>query len=70
MAKQQVISEVLRRAIQNSGLSLSGIARAVDIDPGRLSRFMRGERSLTLPAADRLAEHFKLRLTKSGRKTS
>ena len=62
------VSDVLRRAIQDSGLSLSEIARAVDIDPGRISRFTRRERSLTLPAADRLAKYFKLQLTRLGGK--
>lgn len=68
MAQYQDISDVLRRAIQDSGLSLSEIARSVDIDPGRISRFTRRERSLTLPAADRLAKYFKLRLTRLGGK--
>lgn len=46
----------LRSAIERSGLSLNDIAKASGIDSGRLSRFMRGERDLTLSAADRICD--------------
>ncbi len=45
------ISDRLRAAIAESGLSLNQLADKTGVDSGRLSRFMRGERDLTLEAA-------------------
>lgn len=54
----------LRQAIQRSGQSLNQLSTTCGIDRGRLSRFMRGERDLTLHAGGRLCEalgiHFAL----------
>jgi len=44
----------IRRAIRESGLPLNQLATRCGVDRGRLSRFVRGERDLTLAAADRL----------------
>ncbi len=41
----------LRDAIRASGLSLTRLGAAAGVDPGQLSRFMRGERGLTLDSA-------------------
>jgi transcriptional regulator with XRE-family HTH domain len=46
--------ERLRQAVRESGRSLSELGRQAGLDHGRLSRFMRGERDLTLSAAARL----------------
>ena len=46
----------IRRAIETSGLSLNQLGVVSGVDRGRLSRFMRGERDLTLNAAARLCE--------------
>ena len=46
----------IRRAIETSGLSLNQLGVVSGVDRGRLSRFMRGERDLTLTAAARLCE--------------
>ena len=52
----------LREAIQASGRSLWDIGRAADIQPSQLSRFLRGERDLTLGTAARLFEVLDLEL--------
>jgi transcriptional regulator with XRE-family HTH domain len=46
----------LRQAIRGCGKSLNQIGKQAKIDHSRLSRFMRGERDLTLDAAGRLCE--------------
>ena len=47
----------------------AAIARETGVDKGRLSRFIRGQRSLTLPAVDALARYLGLELsTKQRRK--
>jgi transcriptional regulator with XRE-family HTH domain len=52
----------LRDAIRQSGKSLNAISKMCGVGSDRLSRFMRGERDLTLAAAERicLALHLKL----------
>lgn len=56
MSKQTDLSKQLRDAIQASGQSLNQLGHAAEVDAGRLSRFMRGERSLTLEAVSRLCQ--------------
>jgi plasmid maintenance system antidote protein VapI len=56
------ISETLRRAVLDSGLPLLQIAEAAGVERASLSRFVRGERTLRLDMADRLAAHFGLEL--------
>lgn len=51
------LADKLRKAVRDSGESLNEIARATEVDSGRLSRFMRGERDLTFEAAERVALH-------------
>ena len=65
MAKQQTepaLVEGLRGAIQDSGQSLNQLGKQAGVDHGRLSRFVRGERDLTLAAAGRLCHVLGLRL--------
>jgi hypothetical protein len=52
----------LREAVQASGRSLTQLGKACKVDPGQLSRFMRGERLLSLPAAAKVAEFLQLKL--------
>jgi transcriptional regulator with XRE-family HTH domain len=52
----------LRTAIRDSGLSVSEIGRRSKVSQPQLSRFISGERTLTLPAAARLCEALGLRL--------
>ena len=55
--------KMFRSAIKTSGLSLREIAKQTrGIDSAQLSRFMRGERSLSLLTAERLAAVIELKL--------
>jgi plasmid maintenance system antidote protein VapI len=56
------ISEALRRAVAGSELALAALGRATGVDRASLRRFLRGERSLRLDMADRLAAYFGLEL--------
>jgi hypothetical protein len=62
------VSQSLRRAIAESGQTLMEIEAKTGVDPGRLSRFIRGERTLTLTALDALAKHFGLNLVHKGKR--
>jgi transcriptional regulator with XRE-family HTH domain len=48
--------EQLREAIRGSGRSLNQIGKAAGVGPNQLSRFMRGERTLTLPVAEKICD--------------
>ncbi len=54
----------LREVIRNSGQSLNQLARASGIGPDQLSRFLRGERTLTLPAVAKVCDALGLELTR------
>lgn len=56
------ITDVLKAAIERSGLTLYRIGRGAGIPESSLLRFMRGETSVRLDKADRLAAYFGLRL--------
>lgn len=56
----------LREAISASGFSLNKLGQQAGIDQSRLSRFMRGERDLTLAAAARLCNVLGLGLIANG----
>jgi transcriptional regulator with XRE-family HTH domain len=43
--------EQIRQAMRDSGRSLNKLSKESGVNVSRLSRFMRGERTLTLPAA-------------------
>jgi len=63
--KGPTMTEALVEAIkanQAGGESLNALARRVGLEDSALSRFVRGERSLTLTSADRVAEALGLRL--------
>ena len=57
------ISDQLRAAIDASGLSRYRICKELGIDQATMSRFMSGERGLTLKVIDRLCEFLGLTLT-------
>jgi plasmid maintenance system antidote protein VapI len=57
------IAEQLRRAVMGCGLSLNGLAKVTGVHQANLSRFVRGERSLSLPAAAKLCSYLGLALT-------
>ena len=54
--REPAMIDLLRRAIQKSGQSLNQLSKACGVDRSRLSRFLRGERDLTLTAAGRVCE--------------
>ncbi|MDX1632893.1 MAG: helix-turn-helix transcriptional regulator [Thermoanaerobaculia bacterium] len=56
------MTRTLREAIDASGLPLTELQRRTGVDRSQLSRFMRGERSLTLQSVDSLADELGLRL--------
>jgi len=62
------LTKQLREAIQNSGKSLNQLARECGVGPDRLSRFLRGERDLTVDAADRICRALRLRLISEGQR--
>ena len=62
-ARTLTLSEQLRAAIAESGQSLQQLAQESGVDVAALSRFVRGERTLTMTTADRLAAYLKLQVT-------
>ncbi|MBC8379677.1 MAG: helix-turn-helix transcriptional regulator [Planctomycetes bacterium] len=46
--------QTLRDAISSSGMSLMAIAEHAEVDHSQLSRFMRDERTLTFPTAEKI----------------
>lgn len=62
MASKPPISEQLRRAIEQSGMSRYRISRETGINESVLSRFIRGETGLTLETVDTICELLGARL--------
>jgi transcriptional regulator with XRE-family HTH domain len=60
------LAEQLRRAVRDSGLSLNQLAHKAGLDSGRLSRFMRGERDLTLDGSTKLCGVLGLEFCRTG----
>jgi transcriptional regulator with XRE-family HTH domain len=52
----------IREAIQDSGKTLVELSESTHVSPSQLSRFLRGERDLTLTSAARVCEVLGLRL--------
>lgn len=63
----QTLSDQLRDAIRNSGLSILAVAKISGVPESVLNRFMRGERDLRLQTAEKVAAAFRMRLTKPKR---
>jgi len=59
----------LRDSIRASDLSLQELGRRTGVSQGQLSRFVRGERTLTLPAAAKVCEFFGLALCRAGERS-
>ena len=62
MPKKPSLSDQIRKAIDASGKSRYRIAKDLEVSEATLSRFMSGERGLTLKVLDRLAEYVGLTL--------
>ena len=58
------VSEEIRKAIQTAEVSRYRIAQDTGVEESTLSRFLTGERGLSMDAIDRLAEYFGYRLVK------
>ena len=54
--KRNGATAALRQAIAESDLTRNEIARRANIDPGMVSRFVRGERGATLWTASKIAD--------------
>lgn len=61
-ANRAKVSEQLREAIRESGLSMLEVGRQAELDKATLSRFLSGERGLRLESVDTLCALLKLRL--------
>jgi plasmid maintenance system antidote protein VapI len=61
----KTMTEVLRKAVLDTGLPLLQIAEAAGIERASLSRFVRGQRTLRLDMADRLAAYLGFELRNS-----
>ncbi len=60
----RTVSHQLRKAIEGRGdLTAYQLGKDSGVDPGVISRFLSGQRGLTLAVADRLALALDLRLT-------
>ena len=56
------MTDILRKTIADSGLSLYRIAKDTGVSPESLLRFVRGDQSVRLDKADLLAEYLELEL--------
>jgi plasmid maintenance system antidote protein VapI len=55
---------MLRRTIAESGLSYNALQKGTGVTRASITRFVRGDQSLRLDMADRLADYFDLELQK------
>jgi plasmid maintenance system antidote protein VapI len=60
------ISNLLRRTIAESGISYNALQRETGVTRASIMRFVRGNQSIRLDMADRLAAFFDLELRKRG----
>jgi transcriptional regulator with XRE-family HTH domain len=58
-----VMSQQVRQIIKQSGLSAYRLAKLAGVAPAMLSRFMRGERTISMETLDALAPVLGLRIT-------
>ena len=61
--KPKTVTDQLKRAIADSGLTLYRIAKDSGVPLPVLYRFMAGEQGLTLVTVDKLAAYLKLKLS-------
>ena len=60
------MSDQIRQAVNDSGLSRYAICKAGKVDQATFSRFMRGQVGLSLPTLDALADVLGLNIIASG----
>ena len=66
--KSKTLTETLRQAIADSGLSFAELERQTGVLRQSLMKFARAEQTLILDAADKLSEFFELELVERKRK--
>ena len=62
--RTKYVSDQLRNAINDSGLSRYAVCQACGIDKGTMSRFMAGDVGLSLETIDRLADYLGLQIVR------
>jgi hypothetical protein len=62
MAKKRTISDALKHAIFQSRMAHIALERETGVQRGSIMRFLRGEQSIRLDLADKLAGYFGLEL--------
>jgi transcriptional regulator with XRE-family HTH domain len=67
MDRDLSFSEALRQAIRASGLNPNQLQNATGVLSDSVSRFMRGEQSLRLDAADKIATFLRIRTVQPGK---
>jgi len=50
--------EILLEDLQDCGISINGLARAIGVPPNRISQIVNGKRDITADTAVRLAQYF------------
>ncbi len=63
MSKKPTLTDTLRRAVRDCGLTRYRLAQQAGIDEATVSRFMAGDGGLRLSSADALAELLGLQLS-------
>ncbi len=61
------MTEALRDAIKEGGVSFKGLERETGVLRQSLMKFARGEQSLRLDAADKLAQFFGIQVTRKAK---
>ena len=61
------MTDLIRQALHEAD-SIRGVARETGLDHASLIRFARGDSSLRLDLADRLAEHFGISCRRTGKR--
>ncbi|GAB6167488.1 hypothetical protein JCM19992_34880 [Thermostilla marina] len=56
MSKRLPLSDQIRQAVKQSGLSQYALCKLTGIDKAAMSRFVNGDRGLSLATLDRLAD--------------
>lgn len=60
--KQQTLADVIRKAIEDSGLSVYAVAKRSGVSQPVVHRFASGERDMTLETADKVCRFLGLKL--------
>lgn len=66
--RPMTMTDALKQAIAESGMPLIAIERATGVKRASVMRFMRGETSLRLDIADKLAAYFGIAVVRQGGK--